>query len=85
LFMKPPSRDFERSTRAEASLFCWNRQTLGVPRQSRGFTLRKLVAHLVDISYSQLLFFRAPGCRAAFFNGQLRGQRLYANLLYFAE
>ncbi len=36
--LKPPSRDFERSTRLEASSFCWNCQTFIVPRQSRGFT-----------------------------------------------
>ena len=35
---KPPSRDFERSTKLEASLFFWNCQTFIVPRQSRGFT-----------------------------------------------
>ena len=36
--LKPPSRDFERSTSLEASSFCRNSQTFIVPRQSRGFT-----------------------------------------------
>ena len=35
-------RDFDRFTIGEASLFCWNRQTFGVPRQSREFTQGKL-------------------------------------------
>jgi len=36
-------RDFDRSTFLEASLFCRNRQTVSVPRQSQGFTYRKLI------------------------------------------
>jgi hypothetical protein len=37
--MEPPLvREFERFTPKEASLFSRNCQTLGVPRQSRGFT-----------------------------------------------
>jgi len=35
---KPPSCNFERFTGMEASSFFRNRQTLIVPRQSRGFT-----------------------------------------------
>jgi len=37
--MEPPLvREFERFAAEEASLFFRNCQTLGVPRQSRGFT-----------------------------------------------